>query len=112
MSQGWITAYQWALIIGATAQTLFVIVYGTRKWWKHYVGKALFFKALTLCVALWVSFTNIVLDPYKYQIPIAVGAIWLVTLAIVGQTIALFLQVGHDLYDKKLKERERQHTPE
>lgn len=104
----WITAYEIALVIGATAQTLFVIIYGTRPWWKHYVGKALFFKSLALMIALWVSFGNIMFrDGYPYQTQIAVCAIWLVSITIVGQCGALIMKVGHDRYERKLKESEQ-----
>ena len=97
-------SYKWALVIGASAQTLFIIIYGTRPWWKHYVGKALFFKSLTLCIALWLSFSNIVLDPYPYQLEIAVASIWLVTISIVVQCVALIMKVGHDRYERLHRE--------
>lgn len=105
MDSGWMDAYKVALVIGATAQLLFVIVYSTRPWWKHYVGKALFFKSLALCVALIVSVGNIVFTPYPYQLQIAVISIWFVAITIVGQCVALIVQVGHDRYDKQKAEQ-------
>lgn len=105
---GWITAYEWALGIAVAFQTVFVVVYGTRPWWKHYVGKALFFKSLALGVALWVSFGNIVFPGgYKYQIEIAVIAIWAVAVTIVGQCVALLAQVGQERFENKKAKREK-----
>jgi len=106
-NSGWLTAYEWALIVAVAGQTVFLVVYGTRPWWKHYVGKALFFKSLALGLALWISLGNVVYPGYPHQIEIAVISIWLVAITIVGQCIALLLQVGHDRYEKKQSRREK-----
>ena len=106
--QHWLDLGIWLTVIAASVQTVFVITYATRPWWKHYVGRALFLKSLSLAVALWISATNSVLDPYKHQLEVTVFALAFVAIAITYQTVALFLEVAHDLYQKKQAQRAEQ----
>ena len=58
-----------SLWVAGVGQTLFVIVYGTRPWWRHFVGSALFTKSLALAVTLDVSLLNHYVDyPYERQV--------------------------------------------
>ena len=91
----------WAIGVAATFQTLFVMTYATRPWWTHYVGRAMFFKSLALMVVLWVSFSNNIVAPYEHQLLVMVIGLWFVAITVIGQCIALFLQVGHDRLQRR-----------
>lgn len=46
----------------ALGQTLFVVLYLTFPWWKTFLGRALFLKAVTFCVLLDVAVAGRVWD--------------------------------------------------
>ena len=55
-----------ALAGAATGQLLFTALYLTWPWWRHFLGKALFFKALAITVVLWVALASRVVGlPYE-----------------------------------------------
>lgn len=84
-----------ALWVATVFQVLFVALYATRPWWRHFVGRALFTKSLTLSVLLAVTLGNHYLV-YRYQLQVSVVLLWLVAAAIVGQTGALVKQIRLD----------------
>lgn len=79
-------------LVGAPAQTLFVILYGIAPWWRDFVGRALFFKSLTLMVLLDTVVLSIICN-----IPdgVIVGLYWLVVAGILYQLGALIRQRLH-----------------
>lgn len=94
----WIQIGLWALVVAATFQTLFVLVYATRPWYTHYVGRALFAKSSALCVTLWVVVANDF--HFIHTVVPQVLCLCAVAITIVGQCVALFVQVAHDEHDK------------
>lgn len=61
----WRTA---GLLSAAVGQTAFVLLYATFPWWKKFMGRALFFKALALGVLADVAVIGRVWDwPYEEQ---------------------------------------------
>lgn len=77
-----------AIVVATVAQTIFVLVYGTRPWWRHFVGRALFIKSASLCVVLWLTVINTFLR-YPGQEQVSSLALWLVAVAIIHQLVAL-----------------------
>lgn len=60
---------KWTLYLtiwGATAQTLFILIYAFRPWWRAFVGQALFTKSLALAVLLDIAVVNKALD-YRHE---------------------------------------------
>lgn len=51
-----------ALGSAAVGQTAFVLLYSTFPWWRSFLGRALFYKACTLCVILDVFIVARLLD--------------------------------------------------
>lgn len=47
-----------ALVVAVVAQSAFVVVYGSRPWWRHRVGRALMLKSSSLLAALWLTFVD------------------------------------------------------
>lgn len=79
------------LWVAATGQCLFVVLWVSQRWWVTRVGRALMAKAVALAVilvaSLWVY--------YRGPLPPWVGRTMFaaVALAIVGQFLALLLEV-------------------
>lgn len=86
---------QWhlAILIGAIAQTIFVILYGAKiRLWRHdFVGRALFVKSLALALTLDVMALNERVR-YASQPTVTVALFWFVVLGIVYQLAALLRQ--------------------
>lgn len=81
-----------ALIWAAVVQTMFVIIYGTRRWWASQVGKALFLKSATLALLLDSAVANLFLT-YRYQLQVGVVLVVCVAVAVSYQLIALVRQI-------------------
>lgn len=80
-----------ALWVATIFQTLFVVVYATRPWRRHFVGRALFVKSLALMVTLQVTLANNYLI-YPWQLQVSVILLWFVAAAIAFQFAALVAQ--------------------
>lgn len=93
------------LFISFPAQVAFLLIYalpalGAGMWWKDFVGRALFFKSLSLAFVLAISaFRNVVeivnhphisfaWDQPFSELIITIG-FWLVALAIIYQLVAI-----------------------
>lgn len=88
---------RWSLVFLAIAtivQTLFVVIYGTRPWWRARVGRALMLKSTALCVVLWLSLVNSFYI-YENEEPIGAAAILAVAVAIVYQFVVLLWSPRH-----------------
>lgn len=98
-----------AIFFGTAGQLGFVGLWLTRRWWMHWVTKAVMAKSVTLLLLLLVSSLRLILeyvsDTPPWQDPpdmhdswdvIIVVLYWLVGLSIWGQFAALIVQVRHD----------------
>lgn len=90
-ADGWERTALVALLVGAVAQTLFVLIYGTRTWYRVRVGRAIFLKSTALAVVLDLSVVNTLVAPYRYQEEVGAVAIVVITLTILYQLFALLL---------------------
>lgn len=90
LADGWERTSLVALIVGTSAQTLFILIYASRPWWRARVGRALMLKSAALCVVLWLTVVNTF---YVYPREEMVGAIalWVIAAAIVYQLVVLLL---------------------
>jgi hypothetical protein len=96
MSQAWwMDAGLAALWTATILQTVFVALYATRPWRRHFVGRALFIKSVSLMLILQVSLCNQYLT-YRYQLQVSVVLTWFVAVAIAYQTGALIAQMRAD----------------
>lgn len=84
MIEWWRTATLGAAAVG---QTLFVVFYLTLPWWRGFLGRALFFKAATLCLVLDVGMAGRVWDWPREDAYIA-GLYSLVTIGVWAQLAA------------------------
>lgn len=94
-ADGWEKTALVALVVGAVAQTLFVLIYGSRPWYRVRVGRALFFKSAALAVVLDLSVTNALVPPYRFQEQVGTVVIVLITVTILYQLVALLLSPRH-----------------
>lgn len=100
MHNVWVRMDSWqhwfllALAVATAFQSLFVVTYVVRPWWRDRVGRAYMLKSGSLCLVLWISLVN-VFFVYTGQEPISTFAMWAVTLAIVYQYIALLRTPRH-----------------
>lgn len=80
-----------ALGIVAVGQTLFVALYLTYPWWKSFLGRALFFKAVSLCILVDSYMLTRVFDFENYDVVF----VWLYLLLGAGVwfQFAAFLRV-------------------
>lgn len=88
------TATTVLLYVSAAAQTLFVLLWGTRPWWREWIGRALMLKAFSLAVYLdWAVAVR-----YWPRMPhlelIGVCLFGFITVGIVTQLAAL----GHEMW--------------
>lgn len=80
------------LWVATIAQGAFVLVYGFgAKWYRHFVGRALFIKSATLAVTLGVTLVNSYVI-YPHQMEVGATLMWGIALAIVYQLSALLRQ--------------------
>jgi putative copper export protein len=106
LADSWQHASLVAIAVAAVVQTAFVVVYGSRPWWRHYVGRALFVKSTSLLVVLWLTIANtFLLYPGQHQV--STLSLWLVAVAIIYQFAALIRTPRHtyppnDRYDEEL----------
>lgn len=83
------------LIVATIAQTLFVVAYATRPWWRHFIGRALMSKSVALMVTLQVTLLNWYVT-YPYQLEVGAFLMWLIACAICFQVGALLWQIHLD----------------
>lgn len=76
--------------IGTFAQTLFVLIYASRPWWRVRPGRALLLKSATLCAVMWLSLVA-TFFVYPYQEQVTAVAVNAIAIAIVYQLVALLL---------------------
>ena len=79
----------WAAAVG---QTLFVLVYGSRPWWRHFVGSALFTKSLSLALTLDVVLLNHYVD-YPYERAVWLVLLFVMAVAVWSQFVALMCEL-------------------
>lgn len=82
--------------IAAVCQTCFVGLYSLRPWWRHYVGKALFYKSLSLALLLDTQIMSVWVQ-FRYQELLDTVVIAVVTGAVVIQLGALARQMRSSL---------------
>jgi hypothetical protein len=83
----WDTLKDSSIIVGGVAQLLFVVLYGSQKWWVKYVGRAMFIKSVSLMLLLDVEMVNLLWDyPYEKQVDAATN--FAVMAAIIWQLFA------------------------
>lgn len=96
----WETTDRWqhlafyAIVLAAIVQTAYIAVYGTRPWWRHYVGRALFFKSASLLVVFWLTIVN-TFFAYPGQEQVTTVALWVVAATIAYQFAALLRTRRH-----------------
>lgn len=89
-TDGWQHLGLVAVIVATFAQTLFILIYATRPWWRVRVGRALMLKSASLCVVLWLTLVGTFLT-YRDQEQVDALALCLIALAIVYQLVVLLL---------------------
>lgn len=77
-----------AIMVAAIIQTVFLAVYLSRPWWRHFVGRALALKSASLWVVLWLTIVNTFFR-YPGQEPISSLSLWVIAAAIAYQLVAL-----------------------
>jgi hypothetical protein len=82
------------LTVATLTQTIFILTYGSRPWWRSRVGRALMLKSSTLSVLLWLSLVNTFFI-YPGEEPVAFAALLAVTLAIIYQLVVLLRTPRH-----------------
>lgn len=80
-----------ALWVATVGQTVFVVVYACRPWWRHFVGRALFTKSVSLAAVLWATLLPRYWD-YPFRLQVMAVLTGVVAAAILAQTVALFAQ--------------------
>jgi hypothetical protein len=55
---------EWLLWASAVGQTLFVVLWMTMPWWRHWVGRALMVKSIALGIYLDFALVHNYIDPY------------------------------------------------
>lgn len=93
-----------AIFVGCIGQAGFVGLWMTRRWWMHWVTKAVMAKSVTLLLLTGVSSVRIILEPPWRDVPgptdgwevAIVVCYWLVAAAIWLQFAALIAQVRRD----------------
>jgi hypothetical protein len=90
-ADGWERTALVALLVGAVAQTTFILIYGTRKWYLVRVGRAIFFKSAALALVLDLSVVNTFVPPYGHQEQVSAVSIVAITVTILYQLVALLL---------------------
>lgn len=93
--EAWLDLGLVALWVSAIAQVSFVVLYATRKFWRHFVGRALFFKSVSFAVLLVMSLVNRVWQ-YPHQLEVAVLLLWFIACATCLQLYALIRQMVLD----------------
>lgn len=102
---------QSAVLVAAVGQTLFIVIYGFVRWWKDYVGRALFFKSATLAIFLDTTSVYILIKRAGYDTDLVVAVLyWLVAIACWVQLMAL-LRVKHESR-RPFKREKRDELPE
>lgn len=84
-ADGWERQALVMLLVGAVAQTTFVLIYASRRPWRWPVGRALLFKSAALAVLLDLSVANTFVPPYRYQEQVSALTIDVIVLTIVYQ---------------------------
>ena len=82
---------RWALVglaMFALMDTLFVIAYASRPWWRVAPGRAVFLKAAQLCAVLWLSLVG-TFFVYPYHEPVAAFVLWLGAAVSIYQLVVL-----------------------
>lgn len=90
-ADGWERLALICVIVSAVAQTTFILIYGTRKWYLVRVGRAIFFKSAALALLLDLSVVNTFVPPYRYQEQVSAVAIVAIMVTILYQLAALLL---------------------
>ena len=75
------------LVLAAFGQTLFALFYLFWPWWNDFLGRALFFKALALCLVMDVGLLARVIE-LPHEDWVFVGLYVMFTLGVWGQFIA------------------------
>lgn len=96
----WLNVALAALWVATVGKIVFVVVYTTGPWWRHFVGRALFGESVTLAVTLAVTLVNAYVV-YPYQLQVGALLMWSIALAILYQLAALIRQrrLDHDQRD-------------
>lgn len=77
-----------ALAVAAVVQTLFVVKYAPRPWWRVAPGRAIMLKSSALLAALWLTLVN-TFWVYPYENEISAAALCYIAATIVYQYVAL-----------------------
>lgn len=77
------------VVLAATGQTLFVLLYLTFPWWRNFLGRALFGKALVLAIVLDLVIVGRLFD-WPHERLHFVILTWVLVIGIWAQTIAFF----------------------
>lgn len=86
------TARTAALVVAAIGQGFFVTQYARRRWWPHFVGRALFVMSVALLIALALGAAYRVNPGLPGEPQIKTIAFWLLAGAVWWQLVALVRQ--------------------
>jgi hypothetical protein len=79
------------LLVTALGQTAFVALYATFPWWRRFLGRALFFKAVALAALADVAITGRIYD-WRYEEQTFILLYWMLGIGVWAQ-FAAFLRV-------------------
>lgn len=90
------TQLEWSirlLHVCAIGQTLFVLLWGTLRWWRRWVGRALMVKSLALALFLDTALVNYYLPPYSHEQLIGTLEFALVAVGIMSQLAVIAFEI-------------------
>src|SRR5690242_12669648 len=90
VANGWQRVALIALVVATFVQSLFILIYATRPWWRARVGRALFLKSTSLCVVLWLTLIG-TFYIYPAENVVNALALCLVAVAVTYQLAVLLL---------------------
>jgi hypothetical protein len=93
-TDGWEHLALVAIIVATFAQTLFILIYASRPWWRVRVGRALMLKSASLCIVLWLTLVG-TFFVYAHQEQVSALSLCVIAVAIVYQLVALLLSPRH-----------------
>lgn len=81
-----------AIIVSAVAQTMFIFLYGTSPWWRHYIGQAMFIKSVSMTLLLDAEVIALLYPEYPHRAEVTAVVHVLIAAAVIWQLFAFLKQ--------------------
>lgn len=79
----------WAAAVG---QTIFIVIWSTRPWWRLWIGRALMAKSAALVLVLWFWVVGFYAPEYTYRDEVRSALIFAVTVGIWLQVVVVVVE--------------------